>query len=97
MCHHLEPPRTDCIDDFGALFEVSDFELLLEEDARLLVGRLDDTLHEDVVWRRGGRMEQREEVDRLQKEMKVSTIGGRRVGSKWSEPYAYTNVDRSEK
>jgi hypothetical protein len=65
MCHHLETPRTDGIDDLGTFVQVSYFEFLLKEDARLLVGRLDDAFHEDVVWRRGGRMEQREEVDGL--------------------------------
>jgi hypothetical protein len=57
MCHHLETPRTNRIDNLGTLVEVGDFEFLLEEDARLLVGRLDDTLHKDVVGWRGGWME----------------------------------------
>jgi hypothetical protein len=56
MCHHFEPSRTDSIDDLGTFFEVGNFKFLLEEDACLLVGGLDDALHEDVVRRRGGRV-----------------------------------------
>jgi hypothetical protein len=52
MCRHLRTSRTDRIDNLGTLVEVGDFEFLLEEDARLLGRRLDDTLHKDVVgWR----------------------------------------------
>jgi hypothetical protein len=72
MCHHLEPSRTDRIDDFSTLFEISNFELLLKENACLLVGRLDDAFHEDVVRRRGGWMKQREEIDGLDTIMNVS-------------------------
>jgi hypothetical protein len=41
------------MDNLGTLVEVGDFEFLLEEDARLLVRRLDDALHENVVGWRG--------------------------------------------
>ena len=56
VCHHFEPSCTDSINNLGVFFEGGDFELLLEENACLLVGGLDDVLHEDVVWQRGGRV-----------------------------------------
>ena len=77
MCHHLETSRTDCIYDLGTFIEVGDFEFLLKEDARLLVGRSDNAFHEDVVWRRRGWMEQREEVDGLWKERMLAWMNMR--------------------
>jgi len=51
MSHHLESTCTHGIHDLSTFLKVSDLELLLEEDGCLLVGGLDDSLDEDMVWR----------------------------------------------
>ena len=62
MCHHLEAAGADSVDDLAALLAISDLQLLLQEDGCLLVGRLDDARHEDVVRRRRRRMKEGQEV-----------------------------------
>jgi hypothetical protein len=66
MRHHLEATVADGLDDLAALLDVGNLELLLEEDRGLLIGRLDDPSDEDMVRRRRRRVQQREEVNRLQ-------------------------------
>ncbi len=65
MSHHFKAPRTYSVDDFASLLGVGDLEFLLKEDGSLLVGRLDDSGNEEIVRRGGGRMQQRQEIDRL--------------------------------
>lgn len=65
MSHHLKSPRAYSINDLGALFEVSDLELLLEEYRRLLVRGLYDARDKNVVRRRRGWMKQRKEINGL--------------------------------
>lgn len=65
MSHHFESLRAYSIDDPPAFLEVGDLEFLLEEDGRLLIRGFDDAGHEDVVWRRRGGVQEREEVDGL--------------------------------
>lgn len=67
MSHHFEAPRANRVDDFGTFSDIRNFELLLEEDARLLVRRLDDSGDKGMIWRRGRWMKQREEIDRLER------------------------------
>ena len=65
MSHHLEALRADGIHNLGALFCVSNLQLLLQKNRRLLIGRLDNARDEKIVRRGRRRMKQRKEVDRL--------------------------------
>ncbi len=67
MCHHFETPCADSVDNLATLSGVSDLELLLQEYRGLLIGRLDDAGNERVIRRRGRRMEQGQEIYRLEK------------------------------
>ena len=46
VSHHLEAFRADGVHYLSSLFSVGDFEFLLKEDRRLLVGGLDYTSDE---------------------------------------------------
>lgn len=73
MRHHLKAPLADSIHDSAALLSVGNFELLLEKDRSLLVGRLDDSSDKRGIGRRRRRVQEGKEVDRLPKqEEKVS-------------------------
>lgn len=65
MRHHLEPARANSVDDLGALLNVGDLELLLEEDGRLLVGGFNNASNKEVVRRRRRGMQERQEIDGL--------------------------------
>ena len=66
MGHHLETASTDSVHNLTSLFNISNLQLLLQEDGGLLVGGLDNSSDEDMV-RRGGRgVKKREEVDGLE-------------------------------
>jgi len=65
VSHHLEPSSTYCVNDLGTLSDISDLEFLLEENGCLLIRESDDTLYEDMVGRRGGRLQERKKVDGL--------------------------------
>lgn len=58
MSHHLITTSADGIHDLGSLVCVSDLEFLLQENGRLLIGRLDDTHDEELIGRRRRRMKQ---------------------------------------
>jgi len=42
MGHHLKPFRADRVDNLGALLSICNFQLLLEENGRLLIRIFDD-------------------------------------------------------
>jgi hypothetical protein len=52
MRHHLEAAIADGVDNLGTLLDIGHLQLLLQKDRRLLVGRLDNSSHKDVVRRR---------------------------------------------
>lgn len=80
MSHHIETTSAYSIYDLGALIQISNLKLLLEEDRRLLVGRLDDARYEEGIWWRRRRMQKRKEVNWL----------GENLVSLNTEPYIET-------
>jgi hypothetical protein len=52
MSHHLKAPRTNGVNDLSTFFNISNLELLLQKDGRLLIRGLDDAIDEDVIRRR---------------------------------------------
>lgn len=42
MSHHLEAPCTNGVNNLSPFYSIRDFQLLLQENGCLLVGRLDD-------------------------------------------------------
>jgi hypothetical protein len=65
MRHHLEATRTYGIYNLMPLFQVRDFELLLQKNRGLLIRRLDNTCYENMIRRRRGGVKERQEVDGL--------------------------------
>jgi len=57
MGHHFEPTSAYSVNNLAPFFGIGDLELLLEENGRLLVGRLDNARHKDGIRRRRCRME----------------------------------------
>ena len=51
MRHHLEATRTYGIYDLMPLFQIRDFELLLEKNRCLLVRGFDNTCYENMIRR----------------------------------------------
>lgn len=65
MSHHLKTASAYSVHDLRSLLAIRDLELLLKEDGRLLVGRLDDARNKKMIGRAGRGMKEGEEVDRL--------------------------------
>lgn len=63
--HHFKAASAYGIDNFGTFLDIGDLELLLKENRSLLVGRLYNARNKNVIRRRGRRMKERQEVDRL--------------------------------
>lgn len=68
MSHHFETLCTDSVNNFSAFFGIGHFQLLLEEDGSLLVRGFDNSSNKEMVRWSGRGVQQRKEVDRLEKD-----------------------------
>jgi hypothetical protein len=57
MGHHFKTTSAYSVNNLVPFFGISDFEFLLKENRRLLVGGLDNARHENGIWWRRCRME----------------------------------------